>query len=153
MEKNTGTLVIAFIGLSLLVGVLLGSILIPTEKEVQVPFEVVKEVPVEVPVEVEVIKEVQVEKNFEDYKAEAVELCLEEFLDDADLDRYQDAEIRDISDEWNIVFDTRRDEDRTTITIDEIKFRVFDTLDETRSTVTKSCKVVYYDDEVKTTLA
>jgi len=150
MEKNTQWIVVIFAVLSLLVGILAGAVLMPTEKEIEVkvPFEVIKNVPVNI--SVEVIKEV--EKNFEDYKAEAVELCLEEFLEVQDLDRYQDAEIRSTSDEWTIFFDERKDKDRTTITIDEIKFRIFDELDETRQTITKSCQVVYYDDEIKVKL-
>jgi len=149
MEKHISGLLILLSALFLLVGGLVGYSVGEAQEVIK---EVQIDVPVEVPVEVEVIKEVQIEKDFDAYKAEAVELCLDEFLDDADLDRYQDAEIRDISDEWTIFFDEKRKENRTTITIDEIKFRVFDELDETRQTITKSCKVVYYDDDIKVKL-
>jgi hypothetical protein len=152
MEKNTQWIVVIFTVLALLVGMLSGAVLFPTEKEVIKSVEVVKEIPVDVPVEVEVIKNVEVEKNFEDYKNTAVELCLEEYLDDADLDRYQDAEIRDDSDNWNIMFDVEKDKDNITILVDEVKFRVYDTLNDTRTTTVKACQVVYYDDETKVKL-
>jgi len=145
MEKNTQWIVVTFAILSLLIGAVAGSIMIPTEKEVIVEKVVEKdvEVPVEVPIEVEV--EVEVEKNFDDYKQEALDLCLAEFIDYRDLDKYEEAYITRTSDEWNIDFT----EDTKTVTINNVTYRIRDTLD-TSTVITKEdkkCQVVFEEDE------
>jgi hypothetical protein len=137
MEKNIQWIVVTFTVLALLVGILAGAVMMPTEKEVIV--EKIVEETIEVPVSVEV----EVEKDFDTYKQEASNLCLKEFLDDMDLDRYQDAEIKDVSDEWSIVFDEyKKDKSRITTIIDKITFRVFDTLEEEREDFEYVCEII-----------
>ncbi len=140
----------------LLVGVILGGLLTyglfpqtitETEtitKEIEVPVEVIKEVPTETTVEVEV------EKDFNDYKDEAIDKCIAELKEDLDLDEYQKVTIREVSDDWDIDFFTVnnfhtdfKDEDRTTVTIDEVKLRYIDTLTENRINKDMWCEVIY----------
>lgn len=129
------TLMIAFF----LIGSIVGIVMFP-----QVVTEVKTEyinstTEVEVPVEVEV----EVEKNFETYKTEAVELCLAEFVDDKDLDEYQDIFVLDVSDDWKLKFYVSSDDNDVVETrVNSIKFRGIDTLTEQRQTWTRNCKVV-----------
>ncbi|HEY0089700.1 MAG TPA: hypothetical protein VGB37_12710 [Candidatus Lokiarchaeia archaeon] len=117
------------------------------------PREVIKtkEVPVEVEVEkiveVENLVEVEVEKDFDSYKNDAVELCLEEFLDDYDLDKYQEAEVSKVSDDWSISFDEIKDKLKTIVEITNLRIKVLDTLEDDRETYDGVCKVVYREDK------
>jgi hypothetical protein len=142
MEKNTQWIVVTFTALALLLGIVAGAVLIPTEKEVTV--EKVVEETIEVPVEVEV----EVEKDFDAYKQEALDLCLAEFLEDMDLDRYQDAEIKKVSDGWSITFgEYKKDKSIVTTIIDEITFRVFDSLEEEREDFEYKCEIIDKEDK------
>jgi hypothetical protein len=137
MEDNmkTGNLALALVFLALFAGMALGVGLDIARTEV---VEVEKIVNQTVPVEVEVL----VEKDFNAYKDEAVNLCYAEFAEDIKLDKYEELILFDISDEWNIVFDGN-----TTISIDKLKFRRFDTLTDKRNTYTRACTVFLEEGE------
>lgn len=143
MEKNTQWLVVTFTILALIAGFSLGGLLIENEKVVEktiteeVPVNVTKEVPVEV----------EVEKDFDSYRNELIDMCMDEFIDSLDLDKYQSVILYDSSDDWNYtaVFDG---ENKTvTQSISELKFKKFDTLTDERFIYSKSCTVVTENDE------
>ena len=144
MEKNTQWIVVTFAALALILGMVAGSIMIPTEKEV------IKEVEVEVPVEtlVETEVEVEVEKDFNSYRDDAIELCLLEFEDNYELDKYETLEARKISDDWTISFDTYKKEDRVIVYLEDLTFRLFDTFTDDKEDVYEGpCKVTYREDK------
>jgi hypothetical protein len=132
-NMKTGNLAIAFVLLALVAGAALGVAINEVRTEV---VEVEKLVEVEVPVEIEV------EKDFDAYKQLAVDLCYDEYAEDIKLDKYEELILFDVSDEWNILFDGNK-----TISIDELKFRQFDTLTEARSNDTVRCVVFLEDGE------
>ena len=148
MEKNTGGLIAVFVALSLVIGLIGGSVMFPQETVTEVITEKIVEVQAqcdattcpELPAEQ---IEVLVEGDLSDYKQEAIDLCFEEFADRVTLDRYQELVILDESDEWNLVID----EDEMTVTIDELKFRRYDNLSNARRTPHRSCEVYYEDGE------
>jgi hypothetical protein len=145
MEKNTQWIVVTFAVLSLLVGALFGAVLIPTEKEVLVPNTCPELTCPDVPAKI-VNVSVEVEKDFDAYKDTAVQLCLEKFLDDKSYDKYQEVVVGRVSDNWNIVFDVYRKEDRTTVSIDNIEIKILDTLRNRRQTENIQCSVAYRTD-------
>ena len=147
MEKVLATVLIVF---ALLIGATFGAVMLSTEKIV-VEEKECQECPTVEP-EIEEV-EVEVEKDFDRVKQDTVDLCFAYFIDDVGLDRYQDAEVRSVSDEWSIVFDTRRDDDRKTIEIDSIEFRIFDSLRDRRTDYEYRCIIEDREDrELKITL-
>jgi hypothetical protein len=132
---KTGNLAIALVILALISGLSLGIAVNEVRTDV---VEVEKLVEVEVPT----VEYVSVERDFETYKTQAVDLCKNEFTDTIELDKYEELVLLDVSDEWNLVFDGNK-----TISIEELTFRRFDTLTNERTTWTKDCEVFLEDGE------
>lgn len=141
MEKHISGLLISLSALFLLVGGLVGYNVGEAEVVIkEIPVEVEKLIPGE---PIEIITEV--EKDFSDYKSDAVELCLEEFIDGKTLTKYQTIEVLKVSDDWNIAFD----KDITTTTL-SIKFIKYDDLkDEDEKFEFKTCQVIDEDGEIE----
>lgn len=136
MEKIA---IIACLVAALLIGGLFVYAVFP--REVEVVKEVEKIVEKEVQVEVEKIVE-------KDYKAEALELCKEKFLEDYNLDKYEELAVRDVSKTWSISFDeNKKDKEKMTVTLDNVEIRIFDSLEDEKTNFEGVCVVKYVEDK------
>jgi hypothetical protein len=147
-DNMNNTLWIVVSVLALLLGGLFGAYAFSTTEVVETQKVIVQEklVPVQTVKEVEVIKEVEVEKDLQSFKDEAIDLCLEEFIDDLELDKFHEAYVLKTSDKWSVSLDDKKDKEKVTVVLG-LTFRVLDELEETRSTVSKTCEVKYEADK------
>lgn len=136
--KEIGTLFIVAL-LGLLLGGLVG---VQFSDTVEVPVEKVVTQTVEVPVEV--IKEVtlEVETNY-------LEKALQAYLDEVneDLDKYQEISKVETKDDYSVEFDLdRKDNQIVTVTF-EVSYRITDTLDDSRESISERVEVVFKQDK------
>jgi hypothetical protein len=140
MEKM---LAVILMTLTLFIGALSGAIMFPTEKQVLVDRDCPESDCPEVDPEV-----VEVERDFDAYKQDALDLCLKDYADFRNVDKYEEAYLYGVSDNnWNISFDV--DNDKRIVKVFDVRYRTRDTLnnDVNHTSNEQTCRVVYEDGE------